>query len=129
MGTLRRDEEVAEVKRFLAPLALTLGLVLVLVAAASFRSGPADHQQQTQVASRPAGPAVADAEQSAPLAQTPADSTAAAVQADEPGGSAQPAARAEAQPADEPAVKTGCGKAVPCPNRDCKDCPLNRYLK
>ena len=126
MGTLRRDEEVAEVKRFLAPLALTLGLVLVLVAAASLRSGPADHIPQAQVAS---GPAVSDVERPAPLAQTPADSTALAVQADEPGGSAQPAARAEAQPADEPAVKTGCGKAVPCPNRDCKDCPLNRYLK
>jgi len=110
------------VKRFLAPLALTLGLVLVLVAAASFRSGPADHSPQTQVASRPAGPAVADAERSAPLAQTPAGSTA-------PAARAEPAPQAEAQPAEEPAVKTGCGKAVPCPNRDCKDCPLNRYLK
>jgi hypothetical protein len=108
VGTLRRDEEVAEVKRFLAPLALTLGLVLVLVAAASLRSGPADNRPQSQVASQPA---VSDTEQSAPLAQTPADSTAPAVQA------------------EEPAVKTGCGRAVPCPNRDCKDCPANRYLK
>ena len=119
-------------KRFLAPLALTLGLVLVVVAAASLRSGPADNRPQSQVASQPAA---ADAERSAPLAQTPADSTAPAVQAEEPGGSAQPAARAEpapraeAQPAEEPAVKTGCGRAVPCPNRDCKDCPANRYLK
>jgi hypothetical protein len=109
-------------KRFLAPLALTLGLVLVVVAAASFRSGPADPSPQTQVASQPAGPAVSDVERPAPVAQAPTGSIAPAAQA-------QPAAQAEAQPAEEPAVKTGCGKAVPCPNRDCKDCPLNRYLK
>lgn len=97
-------------KRFLAPLALTLGLVLVVAAAASLRSGPADHTPQSHVASLPAGPAVADVEPPAP-AQASADSTAPAVQA------------------EEPAPKTGCGKAVPCPNRDCKDCPANRYLK
>jgi hypothetical protein len=97
-------------KRFLAPLALTLGLVLVVAAAASLRSGPADHTAQAQIASGPAGPAVADVEPPAPV-QAAADSTAPAVQA------------------EDPAPKTGCGKAVPCPNRDCKDCPANRYLK
>jgi hypothetical protein len=37
--------------------------------------------------------------------------------------------RAEAAKPQQPAVRTGCGKAVPCPNRDCADCPHNIYLK
>jgi len=108
-------------KRFLAPLGLILGLALV-VAAARFRSGPADRCPETQFASQSAGPAVSDSERSAPVAQVPNGGTA-------PTAQAEPGAQAEAQTVDEPAVKTGCGKAVPCPNRDCKDCPLNRYLK
>ena len=108
-------------KRFLAPLALTLGLVLVVVAAASLSSGPADHSPQTQAAPQPAGPAVADVQHPTPVAQAP---TGGAALAD----SAAPAAQPEAQPAEQPAVKTGCGKAVPCPGRDCRDCPANRYL-
>jgi hypothetical protein len=114
-------------KRFLAPLALTLGLVLVVVAAASLRSGPADHSPQTQVAPQPAGPAVADVQHPTSVAQAPAGGTALA-DSTAPAAQAQPAAQPEAQPAEQPAVKTGCGKAVPCPGRDCKDCPLNRYL-
>ncbi len=108
-------------KRFLAPLALTLGLVLVVVVAASLSSGPADHRPQ------PAGPAVADVEQPAPVAQAHAGNVALADSA-APAAQAQPAPQPEAQPAEKPAVKTGCGKAVPCPGRDCKDCPANRYL-
>jgi hypothetical protein len=30
---------------------------------------------------------------------------------------------------EQPKVKTGCGKAVPCPNRSCETCPFNIYLK
>jgi len=103
------------VKRFLPPLAIALGLVLAL-AAASLRSAPSESEAQTQVAARAAAPAVPDTEPSS--AQVDVESN--------PTGSV---AQEKTQPTDQLVVKTGCGKAVPCPNRDCKDCPLNRYLK
>ena len=64
----------------------------------------------------------------APWFNAESTAPARAPTADVPG----PEATAEEAPegAGAPAVPaTGCGKPVPCPDRDCADCPHNTYLE
>ena len=85
-----------------APLALALCALLVFAGIAYMRAESADR-------SRPAAAVEA------------ADAPAAA--------EAAPAGDSQTPGAEGQAVKTGCGKPVPCPNRSCEDCPSNVRLK
>jgi len=92
-------------KRFL-PLVVSLALLLAFSAAAYVRSAPSGQIEVAQAAQ------VADVSQ--PEAARPALP-----------------ANAEAGDATQAAAvpKTGCGRAEPCPGRDCRDCPSNYLLK
>ncbi len=107
-----------------AALAIALGSVLAFVVLAASHNdsargaGPGDvvpaavEEQPRAAPVAPSNPTTAEQKLAPPPAIHPA-------QVDQP-----PAAGPQ-----QPAVRTGCGKAVPCPNRDCKDCPYNMYLK
>jgi hypothetical protein len=98
-------------KRRLVLLAAALGLLLSFAAAATWMSSA------TQDAGYHAGAAAAAAAPTEVREAPPAPaSTAVEVT---PGEQSQ----------EDTAVKTGCGKPTPCPDRDCADCPSNRYLK
>jgi len=74
-------------------------------------AAPATTAESTAPAPAPTG----DAPAPAPTGDAPAPAAQAEEPAGNPGGAATPV--------------TGCGKPVPCPNRDCADCPHNIYLK
>lgn len=125
-------------KRLIAPLAITLVLVLALGIGALLRQRGSDAVTEarpapTQTAQAPlteAGPGPAalahTANLPAPGAPAGGEPTAADQQAPQ-------VAEAEAEQtiaqAEEPLAKTGCGKPFPCPGRSCEDCPNNRLLK
>ena len=101
--------------RLIFPLAISLGIVLAASAGAFLRTDQPESHEQARLVSTTAG---ADL----PLLETQAPPTMRV----EPLGSAgdQPTS-----PATEGVIKTGCGRATPCPGRSCEDCPLNRLLK
>ena len=103
-------------RRLILPLAISLGIVLAVSAGAFLRTDQPESPEQARLVSTTAGGDLA------PLA-TQAPATTAGVK---PLGSAgdQPTS-----PATEGVIKTGCGRATPCPGRSCEDCPLNRLLK
>ena len=103
-------------RRLILPLAISLGIVLAASAGAFLRTDQPESHEQARLVSTTAG---ADL----PLLATQAPPTTAGV---EPLGSAgdQPTGSAT-----EGVIKTGCGRATPCPGRSCEDCPLNRLLK
>jgi hypothetical protein len=111
-------------KKRYAALAIALASLLAFVVFAASQNDPAQEVGQAYVPPAPVaeqqGNAAAPAPRAAPIMQEPAPAPVTnPVQAKQP-----PASEPE-----QPAVRTGCGKAVPCPNRDCKDCPYNIYLK
>jgi len=94
-------------------------LVIALVSLAAFGvlgvlTGGSTPSQQPAAAA-PATTAESTAPAPAPTGDAPAPAAQAEEPAGNPGGAATPV--------------TGCGKPVPCPNRDCADCPHNIYLK
>lgn len=111
-------------KRFL-PLIAALAGLLAFVALLTARPGN-EPEQRTTLSAPPAATAVAV--EPAPAAETPQPEPVSPQTAAEPPAK-DPGARSEAASAAGQRVQTGCGKAVPCPNRDCKDCPFNIYLK
>lgn len=120
-------------KRFL-PLAVALAALLGFVLMAAVRSetrqppvsvcrSPVGEPAALQIDHSP-GPASGEAPDQVAPELAPSASSAGA-------GPARPA-EAAAEPRPEPTqppVKTGCGKATPCPNRSCEDCPFNIYLR
>jgi len=114
-------------KRRFLPLTIALAGLLAFVAVAAMKS---DTPQPAAGASLTLASELARAQprqlpQPAPApAHTPADGALDAA----PAAPTTPAAEAAPEP-EQPSVKTGCGKAVPCPNRSCEDCPFNIYLK
>jgi hypothetical protein len=113
-----------------APLAIVLVLVLGAALATALR---APHDTQTTL------PAATESQLAVERAGSPAASPkAAAVEVDAPAATEttapQPSEGSAGQDglagqAEQPKIKTGCGKAVPCPNRSCENCPFNIYLK
>jgi len=113
-----------------APLAIALALVLGVTLALALR-GPGDSQGTVPVASGPysaveqgrnpaANPNPPAVEVEGPDVPQATEPYVSEVGAAEDGSGAQAA---------QPEVKTGCGKAVPCPNKSCETCPFNIYLK
>ena len=102
-------------RRLILPLAISLGIVLAVSAGAFLRTDQPESPGQAPPLYTTAGSGSAPLETQAPPTTT-----------------AEPLGRAGDQPtgpATEGAIKTGCGKATPCPGRSCEDCPLNRLLK
>ena len=99
-------------KRFV-PLAIALASLAAFGVLGVLTGGSTPSQQPAAVA-----PAVS-AEPAAPGPETIGDASAPAAQAEE----------AASNPEGAVTLVTGCGKPVPCPNRDCADCPHNIYLK
>jgi len=97
-------------KRFV-PLAIALASLAAFGVLGAINGGSTPSQQPAAAA--PAVSAESAAPDSAPTGTAPAP--AAQEAAGNPGAAATPV--------------TGCGKPVPCPNRDCADCPHNIYLK
>jgi len=114
------------VKKLLAPLTITLGLMLALGAAASLRSGPPEPGTPLQLASPASQTKISDAV--VPVAP-PEETVGTATSGSSAFDTTAPPAESETASPDGPVVKTGCGKPTPCPNRSCEDCPFNRYLK
>lgn len=111
-------------KKRYAALTIALASVLAFAVFAASQNDPPQEVGQAYVA--PAS--VAEQQQNA---TAPAPNAAPITQEPAPAPTASPAAAKEppASESDQPALRTGCGKAVPCPNRDCRDCPHNIYLK
>jgi len=99
-------------KRFV-PLAIALASLAAFGVLGVINGGSTPLQQPAAAA-----PAVST-EPAAPGPATIGDASAPAAQAEE----------AASNPEGAATPVTGCGKPVPCPNRDCADCPHNIYLK
>lgn len=120
-------------KRFL-PLAVALAALLGFVLMAAVRSET--RQPPVSACRSPvAEPAALQIDHSPrPASGDAPDQVAPELAPSAPSAPANPATPAEAaaEPQPEPTqppVKTGCGKAAPCPNRSCEDCPFNIYLR
>jgi len=98
-------------------IALTSLIALGVVGALTVGSGPSE-----QPAAAVPPPEVSS------TAPSPAPAADASVPAAQPVDAA-PSVKAAEDTRAPAAPVTGCGKAVPCPNRDCADCPHNIYLK
>ena len=99
-------------KRFV-PLAIALASLAAFGVLGAINGGSTPSQQPAAAA--PAVSAESAAPDSAPTGTAPAPAAQAEEAAGNPGAAATPV--------------TGCGKPVPCPGRDCADCPHNIYLK
>ncbi len=111
-------------KKRYAALTIALASVLAFAVFAASQNDPAQEVGQAYVAPAP----VAEQQQNP---TGPAPKAAPITQAPVPAPAASPAQAKEppVSESDQPAARTGCGKAVPCPNRDCRDCPHNIYLR
>jgi len=99
-------------KRFL-PLAIALASLAAFGVLGALTGGSTPSQQPAAAA-----PAVS-VDSTAPGPTPTGDAPAPAAQAE----------KAPGNPGKAATPVTGCGKPVPCPNRDCADCPHNIYLK
>ncbi len=111
-------------KKRYAALAIALASLLAFVVLAASHNDSTREVGQSHVVRAP----VAVHPQAAPAA--PADPTTIEQEpAALPVSDWREVERPPAADADQASVTTGCGKAVPCPNRDCKDCPYNIHLR
>ncbi len=111
-------------KKRYAALAIALASVLAFVVFAASQNDPAQEVRQAYAAPVPVAEQPEDPAALAPNA-APVNEVPAAAPVTNPSEAKEPPTLGS----EQPAVQTGCGKAVPCPNRDCKDCPYNIYLK